>query len=342
MKRYMGTVLALLLIVTACTSASDDTTTTAAGATTTAAGATTTAAGASTTVTLVQGSDLTFHMVTHSDDGVFWSVVKKGAEDAGAALGVNMVWNPSVNDPEKQVQDIEAAIAAGSNGLGVSLASPEAVAPAVQKATDAGIPVVTLNSGVNQYKGLGALTHVGQTEIVAGEGAGERFTALGATKVLCARQEQSNIGLEERCEGLANTFGGETVSEFIGLDVNPEEQEATIAAMLQADPDIDAVLGTGPNVAVRAIAAGQAAGREIVIGGFDISTDIISAIEAGEIAFTVDQQQYVQGYLPIVLLWLFNTNLNTVGGGLPVLTGPGFVDTDNVGQVKTLVEAGTR
>jgi simple sugar transport system substrate-binding protein len=273
---------------------------------------------------------------------VFWSVVKKGAEDAAAAVGVNMVWSPSNNSGEKQAQDIEAAIAAGSNGLGVSLADPAAVESAVKAAVAAGIPVITINSGVDLYKELGALTHVGQTEIVAGNGAGERFNALGATKVLCARQEQSNVGLEQRCEGLTETFSGEVVSEFIGLDVDPGEQEATIAAMLAADDGIDAVLGTGPNVAVRAVAAGTSAGRELIIGGFDISTDIISAIEAGDIAFTVDQQQYVQGYMPIILLYLYNTNLNTVGGGLPILTGPGFVDTDNVGEVQALVEAGTR
>ena len=210
-----------------------------------------------TTVSLVQGTDLTFHMVTHADDGVFWSVVNSGAEDAAAALGVTMVWSPSNNSGEKQAQDIEAAIAAGSNGLGVSLADPAAVESAVQAAVAAGIPVITLNSGVDLFKELGALTHVGQTEIVAGNGAGERFNDLGATKVLCARQEQSNVGLEQRCEGLAETFSGEVVSEFIGLDVDPTEQEATIAAMLAADPDIDAVLGTGPNVAVRAVAAGR-------------------------------------------------------------------------------------
>ena len=349
MKRLQLTALvALVLVMTACTQTTSTTTgdaatTTAAGATTTAAEATTTTAeSATTTVDLVSGTDLTFHMVTHSDDGVFWSVVKKGADDAAAALGVTHVWSPSNNSGEKQAQDIEAAVAAGSNGIGVSLADPAAVESAVLAAVDAGIPVITINSGVDLYKELGALTHVGQTEIVAGNGAGERLNALGATKVLCARQEQSNIGLEQRCEGLTETFSGEVVSEFIGLDVDPGEQEATIAAMLAADPDIDAVLGTGPNVPLRAVAAGTSAGVELIIGGFDISTDVISAIEAGEIAFTVDQQQYVQGYLPIVLLYLFNTNANTVGGGLPILTGPGFVDTENVGEVKALVESGTR
>ncbi len=335
MKRLIALLMALAIVVAACGSGDDD----SAG---TDEGATETSAAAGDTVDTVQSSGLTFHMVTHSDDGVFWSVVKKGAEDAAAAVGAEMVWSPSNNDPEKQVQDLEAAIAAGSDGVGVSLANPEALGPAVKAAVDAGIPVITINSGVNQYKELGAITHVGQTEIVAGEGAGERFNELGATKVLCAQQEQGNIGLEERCQGLANTFSGEVVPQFIGLDANPDEQINTIAATLQADTDIDAVLGVGPNVAVRAVEACNQAGRECFIGGFDISEDLIAAIEAGDINFTVDQQQYLQGYLPIIFLYLNQTNLNTVGGGQPVLTGPGFVDTNNVAEVKELVARGTR
>ena len=293
-------------------------------------------------VTPTQSMDLTFHMVTHSDDGVFWSVVKKGAQDAANALGVEMVWSPSSNDPEKQVQDMQAAVASASNGIGVSLANPAALGPEVQAAIAAGIPVITLNSGSNQFKELGAVTHVGQTEIVAGEGAGEFFNSLGAGKVLCAQQEQGNIGLEERCQGLETTFNGEVVTQFVGLDSEPETQINTIAAALQADPAIDGVLGVGPNVAVRAVEAGTTAGRDLYIGGFDISNDLIAAIEAGDVHFTVDQQQYLQGYLTIVFLYLNATNLNTVGGGLPVLTGPGFVTTDNVGQVKALVDEGTR
>ncbi len=338
MKRFrlLALLAALVLVFAACGDSgddADDTDTTAAGAT-----ADTTAD----TVDLTQGSDLTFHMVTHSDDGVFWSVVKKGAEDAAAALGVNMVWSPSSNDPTKQVQDIEAAVAAGSDGIGVSLANPEAVTPAAQAAVAAGIPVVTLNSGIGQYQDIGAITHIGQTELDAGRGAGNFFNDLGATKVLCGQQEQGNVGLEERCQGAAETFSGEVVTQFVGLDANPEEQINTIAAALQADGDIDAVFGVGPNVAVRAVEACNQAGRDCFVGGVDISEDLIAQIEAGEIDFTIDQQQYLQGYLTIVVLYLNVTNLNTVGGGSPVFTGPGFVTTDNVAEVKDLVAAGTR
>ncbi len=332
--RWLTLLAVFALVVAACggdDGSVDDTSTTAADTS-----ATTDA------VDPVQSSDLTFHMVTHSDDGVFWSVVKKGMEDACAALGVECVWSPSVNDPEKQVQDMQAAVAAGSNGIGVSLANPEALGPEVEAAVAAGIPVVTLNSGVDQYGDLGAITHVGQSEINAGQGAGNFFNDLGATKVLCAQQEQGNVGLEERCEGLSQTFSGDVDTQFVGGDAERETQINNIAAALQADPDINAVFGVGPNVAVSAVAACEQAGRDCFVGGVDISEDVISAIEAGDINFTIDQQQYLQGYLTIVILYLNVTNLNTVGGGLPVNTGPGFVTTDNVGEVAELVSQGTR
>ena len=83
----------------------------------------------------------------------------------------------------------EAAIAAGSAGIAISLADPTGVSAAAESVVAAGIPLYTLNSGVDHYKSLGAVTHVGQTEFVAGQGAGERFNALGATKVLCGRQD---------------------------------------------------------------------------------------------------------------------------------------------------------
>ncbi len=204
--RLLGLLLALLLVAAACGGDDEgDSTSTTAGATTTTA---------ADDVDLNQGSDLTFHMVTHSDDGTFWSVVKKGMEDACEALGVNCVWSPSFNDPSKQVSDIEAAVAAGSNGIGVSLAAPDAVVPAATDAVNAGIPVVTLNSGQNDYQSIGAITHIGQSEVQAGQGAGLRFNDLGATKVFCAQQEQGNVGLEERCDGVADTFNGTTTKQF--------------------------------------------------------------------------------------------------------------------------------
>lgn len=295
------------------------------------------------TVDASQGSDLTFHMVTHSDDGPFWSVVQRGMEAACEDVGVNCVWLGSNNDPGVQVQMIEQAISEGSDGIASALASPDQLVGPLQSAVAAGIPVVTLNSGLNNWQEIGALTHVGQDEIIAGQEAGKRFNELGATKVLCGRQEESNVALEERCNGVAETFEGEVVSQFVGLDADQTEQTNSISAALAADPDIDAFIGTGPVIAMSGLAAATDSGRELAgIGGFDMTPELLAAIEAGDIAFTVDQQQYLQGYLPIVLLYLNVTNANQAGGGQPVLSGPGFVDQSNAAQVAELVAAGTR
>jgi len=293
-------------------------------------------------VNLTQSEDLTFHMVTHSDDGPFWSVVKNGAEAAAEDLGVTLVWLPSDNDPEKQVQDIASAISDGSDGIASSLPSPDQLVGPLKDAVADGIPVITLNSGVNDYQEIGALTHVGQTEVIAGNGAGERFNAEGVTKILCGFQEQSNVALEERCAGLAEAFSGEVVTEFMGLDADQTKQQNTIKAALEADPDIDGFMGVGPVIAMSGLRASNDLDRGLVIGGFDITPEIIGAIEGGEIAFTVDQQQYLQGYMPVLLLYLNVTNQNTLGGGLPILTGPGFVTPDNAAAVKALVAQGTR
>jgi len=335
--RWLAILLAIVLLAAACSDSSSD-----SSASTTTAGdsaATTTAAQA---VAQTQAGDLTFNMITHSDDGPFWSVVKRGAEAAAADVGVTLIWNPGNNDPQQMVQDIEAAIAAGTDGIAASLPDPTALVGPLQRAVEAGIPVYTLNSGVDFYKEIGATSHVGQTETVAGNGAGERFNAAGATHVLCTFQEESNVGLTERCDGLQETFTGDVTVAFGGLDADQTQQEATINAILAEDTSIDGVLGTGPVIAISALRASQAVGRNAMIGGFDITPEIIDAIEAGDIAFTVDQQQYLQGYLPVILMYLEVTNQNTAGGGLPILTGPGFVTPENAAQVKALVAAGTR
>lgn len=347
-KKWLALLPAFALVLASCGSSGDDGADTSVGGDTDTESTDAADSGDSTTgtdaesVDQTQSGDLTFHMITHSDDGPFWSVVKRGADQAAEDLGVTLVWKPGVNDAQVMVQDIEAAVAEGTNGIAASLPDPDALVGPLQEAVAAGIPVITLNSGSNDYQEIGALTHVGQTEDVAGNGAGLQFNEAGATKVLCAQQEQGNVGLTERCAGLEATFEGEVVTEFVGLDADTTEQQNTINATLAADPDIDGILGVGPVVTMAALRAAQDLGRDVTIGGFDLTPELIGAIEAGDIAFTVDQQQYLQGYMPVLLMYLNVTNQNTLGGGLPVLTGPGFVTPDNAAAVLALSEQGTR
>ncbi|MGD9702110.1 MAG: sugar ABC transporter substrate-binding protein [Acidimicrobiia bacterium] len=342
---------AALLFAAGCSSDDDDANTGAVGGTdapaATDAPEDTAAAPAATDATedsvdVVQGSDITLAVITHGDDGVFWSVAQKGAEQAGEDLGITVQYQGANNDASTQSQMIEQAVADGVDGVAISLADPDALEAAAQSVVDAGIPLITLNSGSDRFKELGAITHVGQDETIAGNGAGERFAAESKTHLLCVMQEQSNVGLQARCDGAEETFGGEVTTITTSGDADPTTSQQEIKAALEADDTIDAVFATGPIGAVLAVAAAEELGRDVMIGSVDLSEDLLSSIEAGAISFTIDQQQYLQGYLSVVFLYLNITNANTVGGGLPVNTGPGFVTADNVASVTELVAAGTR
>jgi simple sugar transport system substrate-binding protein len=115
-----------------------------------------------------------------------------------------------------------------------------------------------------------------------------------------------------------------------------------LQSKLESDDSVTAILTLNPDIAVAARDAIQGASSDAKLATFDLSGDVVKAVKAGEIEFAVDQQQYLQGYLPVVFLTLFNENANTVGGGLPVLTGPGFVDKSNADTVEQLATEGTR
>jgi simple sugar transport system substrate-binding protein len=285
--------------------------------------------------------DLSIAVVTHGAAGdAFWDVVKQGAEDAGSDLGVSVDYQ-SDGDPEAQAQLIDAAIEQDVDGLVVSMANPDALEDSIRAAVDADIPVITINSGSDRSEELGALTHVGQEERIAGEGAGERLADADVTNLICVIHEAGNVGLEDRCAGAEETLGGQV--EPLQVDGNDlAEAVATIRDRLQSDSSIDGVLTLNPGVAVSARDAIAEAGSDATLATFDLNGDVVEAIEAGEILFAVDQQQYLQGYLPISFLKLYRDNLNTVGGGRPVLTGPGFVTEDNAAEVADLADAGTR
>jgi simple sugar transport system substrate-binding protein len=298
--------------------------------------------GGTQAVDLTEGSGLTIAMVTHSDEGSFWSVVKKGAQQAAKDEGVKLIWSPSNNDPQKEAQLIDAAISQKVDGLAVSVPNADAIKDSLAKAKDANIPVITLNSGAEQFKELGAITHVGQDESIAGQAAGQRFKSEGAKKVLCIIHEQNNIGLQQRCDGVKQGFGGDVTNLQVKGTADISTTQTEIRSKLQADKSFDAVIALNPDIASATAGAIKGASLDAKLATFDLNPDVIKRIKAGDIEFAVDQQQYLQGYLPIVFLKLFKTNANTVGGGQPVLTGPGFVDKTNVATVEKLAEQGTR
>lgn len=285
--------------------------------------------------------DLVVTVVTHGSAGdAFWDVVQNGAEAAGEDLGIDVDYQ-SDGDPQRQAQLIDAAVNQDVDGIVVSMANPDALQESVEAAVAAGIPVVTINSGGDRSAEFGAIGHVGQDETIAGEGAGRELAGEGASNVLCVIHEAGNIGHEQRCAGAATGLGAQVTP--LQVDINDlTGAQSTITSQLQSDPTIDAVLALNSAVAAVAVESAADAGSDAQIATFDLNQDVISGIQDGSIAFAVDQQQYEQGYLPIVMLQLYAENLNTVGGGQPVLTGPGIVDATNVDEIADLASAGTR
>jgi simple sugar transport system substrate-binding protein len=297
--------------------------------------------------TAQESDDLRFVIVSHGQAAdPFWSVVQQGSAQAEEDMGVTVEYQaPSTTDMVAMSQLIDAAVASEPDGLVVSIPDESALTPAIQGALDAGIPVISINSGYETSQELGLMTHVGQTEYDAGLGGGQRMADEGVTNALCVIHEAGNAGLEERCQGFTDgiTEGGGTVEQLVVDLNNPTEAQQRIDAALTANPDINGIMTLGPGGSTPAIMAVQDAGLAdtVSIATFDLSTDVLTAIQDGTVSFAIDQQQYMQGYLPIVFLTLYQRNGNTVAQDI-VMTGPGFVDSTNVDQVIDLTEGGTR
>ena len=294
-----------------------------------------------------QDDEIRIIIVSHGQaSDPFWSVVQNGAAQAAEDMGVTVEYQaPGTFDMVAMSQLIDAAVASNPDGLVVSIPDAEALGPSIEAAVAAGIPVISMNSGSEVAADLGIMNHVGQTEYEAGLGGGQRMAEAGATKALCVNQEVGNSALDDRCRGFTDalTEAGGSV-EVLAIELSdPTGAQQAIEAALTADPEINAVFTLGPTGAAPAMAALDSMGKtgEISLATFDLSPEVLEAIRDGNMLFAIDQQQYLQGYLPVVLLTLYNRNLNTVANPV-IMTGPGFVTQDNAERVIALSEAGTR
>ncbi|MFB6988971.1 sugar ABC transporter substrate-binding protein [Streptomyces sp. NPDC056178] len=283
----------------------------------------------------------TFAMVTHSGDGdTFWDIVQRGAEQAAVKDNIKFLYSHN-DEAQQQAQLVQAAIDQKVDGLIVTLAKPDAMKDVVAKATKAGIPVITVNSGSAESKQFGALSHIGQDESIAGEAVGDELNARGRKKALCILHEQGNVGHEQRCAGAKKTFDGQMQNLYVE-GTNMPDVQASIEAKLQADKDIDAVVTLGAPFADAAVKAKKTAGSKAEIDTFDLNAKVATALQDKTLGFAVDQQPYLQGYEAVDLLWLHRYNGNVLGGGRPVLTGPQIITSKDAAELAEYTKRGTR
>ena len=291
---------------------------------------------------LVAREDIIIEFVTHATPDPFWVVVQNGVNKAAEDLGVDVNYRElqSYDIPELQ-RNLESAIAAEPDGMAVSIPDPNALSDSIRQATEAGIPVIVLNSGEDTWRDVGALTYVGQTEFDAGVAAGERMAKAGVQSALCINHEQGNAALDDRCSGFTEGLGGDV--EQIAVTTDPTAARSGIKTALRQNEGVDGLLTLNPGVADQGLRALEESGgsEEITFATFDLSPSVLEAVRDGNMLFATDQQQFLQGYLPVVLLTDYiQYGVSPVNTAIP--TGPAFITEDNAEQVINLSEEGIR
>jgi simple sugar transport system substrate-binding protein len=260
----------------------------------------------------------------------FWSVAKNGVDKACKDMKISCSYTaPATFDMVEMAKMINNAVSQKPKGIVITLPDAAALGKSVKNAIAAGIPVISMNSGSDDYMKLGISAHVGQTEFEAGVGGGQKMKAAGGKKALCVNHEVGNVALDRRCAGFKKGFGGSV--EILGTSNDPTEIQKAVAAKLGG---VDTILTLGAGLSGEAaLKALESAGKvgKVKLGTFDMSPGMLKAAAAGKVEFLIDQQQYLQGYLPIAIFAQY-MRYGTMPAGV-VMTGPGFVTPKNANSV---------
>lgn len=288
----------------------------------------------------VETEERTVYLITHAPEGdTFWDYVRTGAEEAAAKDNINLVYNAN-DEGAEQAELIQAAIDSDADGIAVTMAKPDAMAPAVQRAADAEIPVVSLNAGENEAFEAGAFAHFGQEESVAGEAVGQRLAEEGVENPICVIQAQGHVGLEARCAGIQEHVPDTEILYVEGTDMT--QVAATVQARLESSDEADAIVGLGSPITSTILGVVEDIDSDVEVATFDLNAEIVEAILNDDLLFAVDQQPWLQGYLAVDTLWLHFHGAFEPGGGQPVLTGPALVDAENAEAVLEFSGEGLR
>ena len=300
---------------------------------------TTTGGGSLSGGTDISGKTLLFQIQSSPSDSFFVPVVN-GAKAAAAIAGLKLQIQYASNDDTTEVNQVNTAVA--SNVAGVALSIPDAgLNKAVCDARAKGIPVVAFN--INGSTGAGAkcvMGFVGQDFVQSGALIAQKMIDAGQIKpgdhAFCPVEFPAQVYAAQRYAGVKQALSaiGATCEELgTGVDFGPAK--ATMVSYLLGHPNTTAIIGLGHTPLDQAPAAAKQVGRNIPIGGFDVTSDILSSIKSGTITATVDQQPYVQGFQSVMQLALYlkyaiaPSNLNTSNGAL--------IDKNNVDKVVSLV-----
>ena len=295
-----------------------------------------------------QEDEISIYFVGCAAPTGFHGYLARGAAEAGENLGVNVTYiYPDQLTIPNQVQKIEEAIAAQADGIAICVFTEDAAyTDVVARAKEAGIAI---GSAAAPPAGKQVrdpddmfLFRTGSDEKAAGKLTAQRLISMGVKgRVVVANQQPGDATCMDRANSEIDELKAAGIeAEFLELTMDPRQQPESLFNYLRLLPDTAAA--TSPcDVIDGFLAAKEQAGRDaLILTGYDIVAQSLAAIRDGRQAFTIDQQQFWRGYMPIVLL------THNIKYGLQqanyFLTGPTIVDKDNVEKVAALVEKGYR
>lgn len=290
---------------------------------------------------------ITIKMVTHGQaTDPFWSVVSNGAKDAAKDLGISFHYqSPQSFDMVTMSQMIDAVVATEPDGLILSVPDIPALRKSIISASKKNIPIIVINSGSEIMEEVDILTYVGQSEYEAGMKAGEEMLKTGVNNVLCINHEIGNISLDQREQGFRKILIKNNIDvKTVPIEASdPSETREVVRAFLSSNKGVDGIMALGPLGAIPIVSLLKDIDpqKKISMATFDFTPEIIDGIMDGHIVFALDQQQYLQGYLPIVLMDLYITNKNTPAYK-KLETGPSIINIENAQDVLALSKKGSR
>jgi simple sugar transport system substrate-binding protein len=294
-----------------------------------------------------QASDVHIIFVTHGQaNDVYWSVVKNGVQAGQKVMGSQVDYHaPETFDMVQMAHLIDAAVAEKPDAIVVSIPDADALKKPIMDAKAAGIPVGVIDSGQDQVHDWGLDLWVGGgSEYDNGVHAGEIMGKAGVKHTVCVNHEVGNVSLDDRCRGFKDGLAknGGATSEVLPASMDPTDTASRVEAYLSAHPDTDAILALGPAAAAPIMQRLQQMGLlgKIKMGTFDLSPEVLEAIDKGDLMFGIDSQQYLMGYLPVVFF-----TMKAMYGTLPtadVMTGPAFITKDDAAKVLALSKEGIR
>ena len=283
------------------------------------------------------GDNLKYILVSHAPDSdSWWNTIKNGIALAGEQMGVSVEYrNPPTGDLADMARIIEQAAASNPDGIITTLSDYDLLKGPIRAAVDQGIDVIIMNSGTpEQAAEVGALMYVGQPEYDAGLAAGQRAKRDGIGSFLCVNHYISSPSSTERCQGFADGLGIDLGNQMIDSGQDPAEIKNRVLAYLSANAGTEAILTLGPTSAdptMLALAENGMAG-DIYFGTFDLGSEIGKGLKSGVINWGIDQQPFLQAYLPVVVL--ANYDRYGVLPGNNINSGPGFVTKDALAKVE--------